>query len=100
MDELERMLRAESEAELPSPPDPRYTEAVVRRRMAAEAGLPAQRPAADCQAEGLPLLAGVGVVALLTGASLAMGRAPLWLAMFPIGAMFLFPLLLKRREPR
>lgn len=94
MSEIEELLRQERGAELPPPPDVRYTEAAVRRRLTQ-----ASRQACRLE-ENLSVMSGVGVLVLLIGASLLFGRAPLWLLAFPMGALCLFPLLLKRRESR
>lgn len=94
MSETEELLLQERAAELPPPPDGRYMEAAVRRRLGQEAPGPSRL-------EGvLPILLGLGAVGLLVGTSLLLGRWPVWLAAFPAGALALCPLLLKRRESR
>jgi hypothetical protein len=92
--ELEELLREELEAELPPPPDVRYTQAAVRRRLMEQPRKP------HFSEDGLAVASGIGILGLLIVASLVNDRLPLWLLAFPASALCLCPLLLIRRESR
>jgi hypothetical protein len=92
--DLEELLRQERDAELPPPPDVRYTQAAVRLLLIGES------PTPRFSEEGLAVSFSIGTVGLLIIATLLTGRLPLWLLVFPISALCLSPLLLIRRESK
>lgn len=93
MSDLEELLRQEREAELPPPPEVRYTQAAVRLLLMEEPRKP------RFSEDGVVVASSIGVLGLLIIASLLTGRLPSWFLAFPIGALCLSPLLLIRREP-
>lgn len=95
MREVEELLRQERDSELPPTPDYRYTEAVVRRRMAGAPTAVRTKTGA-----GLPAVSAAGVLLFGIGTAVLYGPSPWWLLALPLAVLCLCPLLLQRRESR
>lgn len=102
MNDVERLLRQDRVAGVPEPPDLRYTEAVVRRRLGQGSVIGPARPAGN-RAGGFGdwwmVASAVGLIAPLAWFLSYVGLSPWWLAVLPLSLLPLTPLLmLKERE--
>ncbi|HWI53546.1 MAG TPA: hypothetical protein VNT01_15495 [Symbiobacteriaceae bacterium] len=98
MNEVERLLRKDRVTGVTEPPDLRYTEAAVRRRMGTLPGPPPGRAVrADWGIFGLALLLTSVLVWLLVG---RLGLNPWWLAALPLSLLPMSPILLTKEHDR
>lgn len=98
MNEVERLLRKDRAIGLPEPPDLRFTEAAVRRRMSPLPGPPPGTAVpADWGIFGLALLLTSVLVWLLVG---RLGLNPWWLAALPLSLLPMSPILLAKEHDR
>ncbi len=94
MKEIEDLLSEERATELPAPPDPKYTRSAVLRRLNRH-----EPPGADA-ADLLPGAAAL-VLLVMLGSGLYMLDQTRWLlALVPLGAVSLCPLLLEKGGSR
>lgn len=103
MNDVERLLRQDRVAGVPEPPDLRYTEAVVRRRLGRGAVVGPARPAGhrvNASTDWWMVAAAPALVVLLALLLPYMGLSLWWLAVLPLSLLPLIPLLLLKERER